>query len=721
MKFGLRIMLTIAILMVILSSVIFVTSRQVLLRGFSRLENDEAMRNLRRAQSALDNVIAAMDVPLTDWSNWDGTYRSARDSDGNFIRKNVVKKTFDVLRINVGMMMDRRGRILFRRAMDLSTLKDMPVTDGEWERLRRVVERMMRRKPQGVRGLTAFHDGTLMVAMRPVLTTEGKGPAAGTLVMGKFLTAAMARDLSSRTHMNLTVYPVDHPPTGVDGNVARSMIALHETVRVRVMDPKHIAGYLMVKDLNGRPIFALRSYRNRIIYLQANRTLAQLYWWTFIAGLLFCVVALSILYWRVFRPMALYERSIMAIGEQKDLSVRLPVKLPVELAALAGAINRMLDSLEQAHRELVRSRVMYQAIVEGQSEIIIRFRPGGVYTFVNPAFARLHGKTPEEMIGKEIDARYHSLEFGWMREHIRMITAEEPSVDFEQKLSLKQGEPRWVEWKCLGIFDDRESVTEYQMVGRDITDRKRAEDALFRARKFASIAQLSMGLSHEIKNPLSIIEAHVETLLENERVAEVADEKVKYSFSVISTQVERIANVLNSLSSLSRGGAFCAAPLNVTKQMTTLTDMFRPILRKNGVRLENSFGAEDGLIIEADVSRFVQIVTNLIINALESMPNGGVLGIDARRAEDGEFVEVAVTDSGRGIAEEDMGRVFHPYFTTNPNGMGMGLSICRQYVEDHGGTIRLQSRVGEGTKAIVSFPAQQRPKAGDDEDQNPGG
>ena len=148
--------------------------------------------------------------------------------------------------------------------------------------------------------------------------------------------------------------------------------------------------------------------------------------------------------------------------------------------------------------------------------------------------------------------------------------------------------------------------------------------------------------------------------------------------------------------------------LKITKQnvnglLDMVTDQMEDELEKGGCRIEKSF-SESIPSIRMDMDRLSQVFINVLLNARQAMPDGGVIRIYTEVAAETGSVMIGIHDSGKGMDQETAGKIFDPFFSTRDEGTGLGLTICRQIVEAHGGTIRLQSSPGKGTNVLVELP-----------------
>ncbi len=236
----------------------------------------------------------------------------------------------------------------------------------------------------------------------------------------------------------------------------------------------------------------------------------------------------------------------------------------------------------------------------------------------------------------------------------------------------------------------------------DLTDLHVLESELAHSERLASIGRLAAGVAHEIGNPVTGIACLAQNVL-----SETADpEFVGESVEQILEQTRRISNIVHSLVSFSHSGAALDHPPEPFDLQRCAEDAIRLVrLSHAGKRIEFVNGCAPALTLRGDHQRMIQVFVNLLTNACDASQPGDRVSVRGRR--DGSYVEVVVTDHGRGIPEELQDHVFEPFFTTKQPGEGTGLGLPMVYniVAEHAGTVTLRSREGEGTAIILRFPA----------------
>jgi signal transduction histidine kinase len=221
-------------------------------------------------------------------------------------------------------------------------------------------------------------------------------------------------------------------------------------------------------------------------------------------------------------------------------------------------------------------------------------------------------------------------------------------------------------------------------------------DRLHRAERLASVGQLAAGVAHEIRNPLTAIRSTMQYLLQDFDTAEPKHQLVEELLS----EVDRINNTVGSLLSLSRSGELRLVEIDVLDPLAKAVQLLRARAREQGVEIDASLPAEPVPAL-GDSGQLKQVFLNLLLNAIQSMPGGGLVRVTV--ATEGR-VEIRISDTGPGIPPDKLRQVFDPFYTTKSDGTGLGLAICHSIVEQHQGEIEIKSEEGSGTAVVVRLP-----------------
>lgn len=240
-------------------------------------------------------------------------------------------------------------------------------------------------------------------------------------------------------------------------------------------------------------------------------------------------------------------------------------------------------------------------------------------------------------------------------------------------------------------------------LGRQVEQIERSERLLMQAAKLASLGELLSGVAHEINNPLGVMVSRVDHLRDLKRDGVVPEDVVE-SVEVIGRQTERIRRIVRDLLSFARPHPIERRWLDLPDVVRRSTELMGARLRGANVSLRLSLDS-DLPRLNADADRLEQVLINLINNAVDAMPGGGQLHIAVRQRD--QHIVLTVHDTGVGIADEDLKKVFDPFFSTKKGkGTGLGLSISHRIVRDHGGHLWVESQPGVGSTFSLSLPLE---------------
>ncbi len=360
---------TVAIIVATLAGLLILLSlllRHILLTSFSQIEEQGVRTDLLRAKTALDNNLAELHRFAVGYARWDDTYTYMQERDPAYIATNLVDSTFTNARLNLILLLDPSGRMVYGKAFDLQNEEEIALPPPLLP-LTETLTPLLGPEPAVVTGLVTLPDQVLLLAASPILTSEEQGPPRGTLIMGRFLDEALVSDLSTLTRLPLTFYPLDGSDLPPDVREVLATRTPNVGESVRPVDRRTVAGYAFLKDIRGKDALILRITVPRDIFTQGENSVYYFSLSLLAAGLGFVLVVLVLLETVVLSPLARLNRSVRRIGERGDYADRVPLRGNDELAQLAGAINAMLDALAEGE---ARRNQAEQEQIRLQEEII---------------------------------------------------------------------------------------------------------------------------------------------------------------------------------------------------------------------------------------------------------------------------------------------------------------------------------------------------------------
>jgi signal transduction histidine kinase len=281
------------------------------------------------------------------------------------------------------------------------------------------------------------------------------------------------------------------------------------------------------------------------------------------------------------------------------------------------------------------------------------------------------------------------------------VAAEGSVQHFDYSMEIK-GEKKWYSANVSMRKDSLGKFNGATVVSRDITDRKELQERMVRQEKLAILGQLAGGVGHELRNPLGAIKNAVYFL---NMALENPEPEVKETLEVLEKEVDTSERIIGSLLDFARNKPPQQREVNINQ---IIRDSLSHLNIPGNIRVKNQF---DGSLpaIPADADQLGQAFGNIMLNAIQAMPEGGQLVIKSGLAGPG-WVTVSFADTGIGIAKEDLGKIFEPLITGKARGIGLGMAISKTFIEGHGGTIEVQSEPGKGSTFTVKLPILKKEK-----------
>ena len=388
---------------------------------------------------------------------------------------------------------------------------------------------------------------------------------------------------------------------------------------------------------------------------------------------------------------------------------------------------------QQVRDALATSEARMHALLEAAADGIISIDQRGVIQTINPAAERLFGYVADEVIGQNIKmlmpSPYREAHDGYLTRYL--ATGEKRIIGIGREVVGLR--------KAGTTFPMDLSVAEARLGGeqifvgiiRDITERKRAEKTLqeskeelektvaelqakneevramtqqlWQAAKLASVGELAASIAHELNNPLATVCLRIEAALGRTP----ADDPRRRALEIIEQETKRMRGLVSNLLQFSRRGEEKISTVDIRHELTKAVELIHHLLRERLITVVQEL-APDTPTIYADRQKLRQVFMNLLTNAADAMPEGGTLSLRTALHNGKLAVLIEFADTGVGIPTEFLDKALEPFFTTKEEGKGtgLGLAICRRVVQEHQGTIQIDSEVGKGTTVRLVLPVK---------------
>jgi two-component system, cell cycle sensor histidine kinase and response regulator CckA len=406
---------------------------------------------------------------------------------------------------------------------------------------------------------------------------------------------------------------------------------------------------------------------------------------------------------------------------------------PEFLSLIAHDIENQKESAQallEANRRLVEQSTLLAAIVRNAPAVAIQgYDEEARITFWNPASERLYGFREADAIGRRLGELIFSPSQAaeWEALVKQSIATGQPLPLQEWETHDEAGQTRWILSSSFPVQTAESAAagaTRLVCMDVDMTARIQAEQRLFasmeaqraleeqlvHAQKLESVGRLAGGVAHDFNNLLTVIMGYVSLASEDK----ASDLDLRGALHQIHDAAERGATLVGQLLAFARRQIHQPRPVNLRELVARLEQMLSRLIGED-VRLETR---PSELTVSADPGQLEQVLVNLVVNARDAMPRGGVLTIEMRtlyveadaaksfEIAPGQFAELVVSDTGSGMSEDVRQRVFEPFFTTKPfgEGTGLGLATCYGIVRQHQGAIWVDSELGQGTSFHILLP-----------------
>lgn len=433
-----------------------------------------------------------------------------------------------------------------------------------------------------------------------------------------------------------------------------------------------------------------------------------------------------------------YEKEALGVLTVDNMHTKRPLT-KTDMSLLIGVASQAAVSLVNARsfQKMQDSERKYRELVENANSIILRIDPKGSLAFINEFAQRFFGYEEHEILGRHVVPTL-LMDTEEVRREVRnllrnIVNQPDRRWTTESRNKRKSGDNVWIAWTFRTIVNEEGDVREILCIGNDITELKAEERKrhdlelrLQRAQKMEAIGTLAGGVAHDLNNILAGLVSYPELLL----MKLPEDSELRKPIATIQKAGEKAASIVQDLLTLARRGVTTAEALSLNRVITEYLESpeFEALsIHHPGVEVEMDLDVDLFNIMGSPV-HISKTVMNLISNAAEAMPNGGKITISTRnvplekphrgftRVDAGDYAVLTVSDTGVGIEQKDLERIFEPFYTKKKmgrSGTGLGMAVVWGTVQDHKGSIDVKSQVGKGTTFTLYFPVTREAAPGE--------
>lgn len=395
----------------------------------------------------------------------------------------------------------------------------------------------------------------------------------------------------------------------------------------------------------------------------------------------------------ISNPISELTKGAKMIGSG-NLEYKIESKTKDEIGQLSIAFNQMEHQLKKSEDKMITAAHYSRSLLEASLDPLITISKEGKVTDANEAAIKIRGIAREKLIGTDFSDYFTEPEKA--EEGYRQAFTKGFVSDYPLTIRSKDGKLTNVLYNASVYKDDKGNILGVFAAARDITELIYLQDKLVRSEKLAIVGKLSASVAHELRNPLGVMKNVVYYLNMLELYKD--NPEFKENLDIIAKEIERSDKIIADLLDFARAKKPVLFPENIN---LIVKEILSRIKADPGTEIALELD-EDLPQIEVDALQMHQVFYNITKNALEAMEKGGVLKI--RTTVNNSFMEISFSDTGGGIAKENLTKVFEPLFSTKTKGTGLGLAVCWSLVEGHNGKIEIESEPGKGSTFTVKLP-----------------
>src|SRR4030042_4984518 len=458
----------------------------LMLNGVGAMEQKDTRREAEIIVDSVEHELEDLDATTADYAAWDDTYTFVQDGNMNYINLNLMDATFVNLRLNIMFFVNSTNQVVFGKAFDLQNETELPFPQGLTQHLvDNVLLLSHNTTASSMKGAIAIVEGPLLIASRPILTSQREGPIRGTLITGRFLDSVEMNRLYHVVHLPLILQIVGHPWISSDFQEAYASLSKEEPVFVNSLSRETIAGYALFEDIYGNPILILRIDLPRDNYAQGLTGVVYFFFALAAVGAIFAVVTMLLLEKFVLSRLSRLNKDVQSIGKKPDFVARVSVAGKDELSDLGGEINKMLSRLAHTEEKLKEERDKAQEYLEIAGVMIVALDANEKITLLNQKGSEILECSGEDVLGKNwIDTfipvrnRHQISEIFQSLMNGKLVS--ESFLEYNESLVFTLGgKERLIAWHNVVIRDSSGQIIGALSSGTDITELKQTEKALF--------------------------------------------------------------------------------------------------------------------------------------------------------------------------------------------------------------------------------------------------
>jgi len=720
-----KVLVIIYVLFALLTSVVIFASQSILYSSFSNLEDKEAVNSVENVKHVIDLQAKQLDNTNSVLSSREDTRAFMLSQDSKYLSEtsltdllllngydfiffannsvNITNNSASKLN-NSPSKTNNSASIIYSQCSGSNNTTNTSIVS---EINLKIADKSLlcEETENPIKGILVLENGPAVISCRPVLAAPGSKEIIGTIILGKNLDADFIESVRNITGNSVLFYN----PNSISSDVQQAFLENEGESLTQSVEENGADGYFVLEDINKDPAFIVRTDTDMTIYAEGQKSLRYIVIFLLFSGLMVGASCKFLLDREVVSRIVAIDSYVENVGKKEDFSARYSMDGDDELSRLTQGINRMLDRLKISSDKFKAQEHEKKAILNSLSELVVFVDLDLRIVWANKAFLDYAGSKLEELVGYNYENLIMMHEEGSSKSFIRKTL--ESGMEELGEVNTLDGKV-WLIRANL-IKDEDSRITGILQTGLDITAHKRSEERLLQAKLEAESAnrtksEFLANMSHELRTPLNSIIGFSDILLE--RIFGELNEKQLRYVNNISTSGKHLLELINDILDLSKVEAgkmeIHYSEFSINSVFEEVRAVFAPLAQKKS--LEITFSLESVTTLEADRGRLIQVLYNLVSNAIKFTPDGGKVSVCCKKS--GNRALISVSDTGIGISSEDQRVIFQPFTQIDAStsrqycGTGLGLALVKKIVNLHQGDILVESDVEKGSTFVFSIP-----------------
>jgi two-component system sensor histidine kinase HydH len=398
---------------------------------------------------------------------------------------------------------------------------------------------------------------------------------------------------------------------------------------------------------------------------------------------------------KILNRVALSLENVMAIQQR---SMRRVILIGIGIFTLFSVLyalmltRRGFQSLKKDHN-IIKSYT--DLVLENMIDGVVAVDRNNQILYFNQSASKILGIQTEVTIQKNYSHVFKDDILLLNKSRLKKISYSDIEIDYIDPQNIR----KIIEINTSFIFDDENNVDLAIAIIKDLTEKKNLQIQLERRDKLFAMGELAAGVAHEIRNPLNSINVIAQRIQKEFEPISDKDEYMKL-ISIVRSEVNRVNNIIKQFLEYARPAKLHKELFNINTLIEDSILIIESEARQQNIIINREF--EKSLDIPIDVEKFKQVLINLLRNSIESIDNGGHITVSTHRTANS--LRIMIADTGAGIPNDILSKIFNLYFTTKATGNGLGLSIVHQIISEHNGQISIESNVNQGTNVLINLP-----------------